>query len=42
MVCGGTGLLPFLDLLDFILKKSVYDIVKAKAGKLVAEEVNPS
>lgn len=25
MIAGGTGIFPFLDLLDFLLKKSVYE-----------------
>ena len=26
--CIGTGILPFLDLLDFLLKKAVYIVMK--------------
>jgi NAD(P)H-flavin reductase len=25
IVAGGTGLFPFLDLLDFLLRKTIYD-----------------
>ena len=30
---GGTGILPFYDLLDFLLKKTIFDIMKKKGGK---------
>lgn len=28
MIAGGTGILPFIDLLDFLLKKAIYEICK--------------
>ncbi|CAD8152660.1 unnamed protein product [Paramecium octaurelia] len=41
IVCGGTGILPFLDLLDFQLQSATYQIVKKKFGQKVAERLNP-
>lgn len=40
IICGGTGLLPFLDLLDYALKATVYDAIKTFAGEEVASLVN--
>lgn len=31
---GGTGILPFLDLFDFLLKKSIYLAIKMKGSNL--------
>jgi len=39
LACG-TGLLPFLDLLNYILMKSMYDIVKEKIDSSLAESLN--
>ncbi|CAD8106849.1 unnamed protein product [Paramecium primaurelia] len=41
IICGGTGILPFLDLLDFQLQSSIYQIVKKKLGQKMAEKLNP-
>jgi len=38
--CGGTGILPFIDLLDFLLKKSIYHILLTTLGKTMAEQTN--
>lgn len=38
--CGGTGIFPFLDLLDYLLKKSIYQILSSTIGKEIAEETN--
>lgn len=37
IVCGGTGLFPFLDLLDFMLKKAVYMAAVKEKGYKYAE-----
>lgn len=34
---GGTGILPFLDLLDFLLKKSIYMVAEKLKGYNWAE-----
>ena len=36
LFAGGTGIFPFLDLLDFILKKSIYLAVKQMRGEAFA------
>ncbi|CAD8128226.1 unnamed protein product [Paramecium sonneborni] len=41
IICGGTGIFPFLDLLDFILKTIVYQIALNKFGKQIADSLNP-
>ena len=38
--CGGTGILPFVDLLDYLLKKSIYKALLTMFGKDVAEKTN--
>lgn len=38
--CGGTGILPFLDLLDFLLKKSINQVLKTTLGAEIAAEAN--
>ena len=40
IVCGGTGILPFIDLLDFLLRKSIYHVLSTTMGKKVAEQTN--
>lgn len=40
IVAGGTGLLPFLDLLDLLLRKTIYDVLKSNVGEKVAEQTN--
>jgi hypothetical protein len=27
IIAGGTGILPFMDLLDFILRKTIYELL---------------
>ncbi|CAD8193618.1 unnamed protein product [Paramecium octaurelia] len=41
IICGGTGILPFLDLLDFLLQSTIYEIVEKKYGKQFANILNP-
>ncbi|CAD8152680.1 unnamed protein product [Paramecium octaurelia] len=41
IICGGTGIFPFLDLLDFLLKTITYSITLNKFGKQVADNLNP-
>lgn len=38
--CGGTGIYPFLDLLDFLLKKSIYSALCKNFSKEIAEQTN--
>ncbi len=38
--CGGTGILPFIDLLDFLLRKSIYHVLLTMMSKKVAEKTN--
>lgn len=40
MIAGGTGINPFLDLLDFMLQKVIYRIVRHVFGADV-ENINP-
>ena len=40
IICGGTGILSQLDFLNVFLMKNMYEIVKEKAGKEKAEELN--
>ena len=39
---GGTGILPFMDLFDFLLKKSIYHILLTQfgLGREIAEQTN--
>ena len=32
LICGGTGLFPVLDLLDYFLKKTVYELLLQQHG----------
>ncbi|CAD8113101.1 unnamed protein product [Paramecium sonneborni] len=41
IICGGTGILPFLDLLDFLLQSVIYQIVEKRLGKDLANKLNP-
>lgn len=41
IICGGTGILPFVDLLDYLLKKSIYTVLLNKFGRHTADKVNP-
>ncbi|CAD8212378.1 unnamed protein product [Paramecium pentaurelia] len=41
IICGGTGIFPFLDLLDFLLKTVIYQIALNKFGKQTADNLNP-
>lgn len=40
IICAGTGILPFIDLLNLFLWKNMYDLVKKTAGANKAEEMN--
>jgi len=40
IICGGTGLLPFLDLLDYFLKYTVYEALRNTSGEEVAQFAN--
>jgi hypothetical protein len=40
--CNGTGILPFLDLIDYLLKKALYTILHDKCGFVEAEQMNPT
>ncbi|CAD8125991.1 unnamed protein product [Paramecium sonneborni] len=40
IICGGTGIFPFLDLLDFLLKSIIYQITLNKFGKQLADSLN--
>ena len=40
IVAGGTGLFPFLDLLDFLLRKCIYDLLVEKKGRESADLFN--
>ena len=42
IICNGTGVLPFLDLFDFLLKKAFYSIIYEKNGPDDAEKMNPA
>ena len=39
--CNGTGILPFLDLFDFLLKKALYTILYDQVGPQEADRMNP-
>ncbi|CAD8106829.1 unnamed protein product [Paramecium primaurelia] len=41
IISGGTGIFPFLDLLDFLLKSITYSITLNKYGKKAADNLNP-
>ena len=38
--CGGTGILPFIDLFDFLLRKSIYHVLLTTISKEVADQMN--
>ncbi|EGR34866.1 hypothetical protein IMG5_000940 [Ichthyophthirius multifiliis] len=38
---AGTGVLPFIDLLDYLLKKVIYTVIKANFGQQEANLINP-
>ena len=40
LFAGGTGILPFLDILDFVLKKSIYTVIKKKVGEVEAKKMD--
>jgi len=42
IICAGTGVLPFIDFLNFFLFKTMYQTIKDKAGVEKAEEINVS
>ena len=41
IICGGTGILPFVDFFDYLLKKSIYSVLNKVFGKDAAEKGNP-
>ena len=41
IICGGTGILPFADFFDCLLKKSIYSVINNIFGKDAAERGNP-
>lgn len=41
IVAGGTGLFPFLDILNFLLMKTLYTITRARWGDAAANKLNP-
>lgn len=41
ILCLGTGILPFLDLFDFLLKKAIYQIFKAERSESLLQYVKP-
>lgn len=40
LFCQGTGILPFLDLIDFLLRKAIYKILHDQRCKEVADYIN--
>jgi hypothetical protein len=40
LVAGGTGILPLLDLLDYLLMKAVHEVTLLKAGAVQADRLN--
>lgn len=38
IVCGGTGLFPFVDLLDFVLRKLIYTAAAKTKGSDYADK----
>jgi NAD(P)H-flavin reductase len=40
LIAGGTGLHPFLDLLDFLLRKTMFDLIRESKGQATAMELN--
>jgi len=40
IICAGTGVLPFVDFLNFFLFKTMYQMIKDKAGTEKAEKIN--
>jgi len=41
IICAGTGVIPFLDLLHFMLLKTMYKVLLEKTGKDAAEKIRP-
>jgi hypothetical protein len=39
VICGGTGIIPFLDLFEFLLKRHFYTILLKEKGKEIAEKM---
>lgn len=37
--CQGTGILPFLDLIDYLLKRTLYNILYDQRGKDIASAI---
>jgi len=40
IICAGTGVLPFMDWLNLMLWRNMYEVVKSKAGSEMAERFN--
>jgi len=40
ILCAGTGILPFLDLLNYLLMKTMYNELKKKFNEQIAESIN--
>lgn len=40
LIAGGTGLFPFLDLLDFLLRKTLFELIRESKGAAIANEFN--
>jgi len=41
IVAGGTGILPFMDLLNFLLMREMYNILLQRKGEDIAAPINP-
>ena len=39
--CAGTGIYPFLDLFDLLLRKTICDVIADKAGSALAQPLYP-
>jgi len=40
LFAGGTGILPYLDLLDFLLRKAVHEALKKRYGITIANLID--
>jgi hypothetical protein len=38
--CNGTGILPFLDVFDFLLRKALFTVLYDRCGSKVADSMN--
>lgn len=39
IICNGTGVIPFLDFFDYLLRKTLYTILRYNCGKGVADRM---